>query len=257
MEAITPDLTKPLGFARKRIFLARLAEGVSQPPWSWRVAGGAVLVAFAGFLGLPVVCDVAANHGLPDVGHFWPVLVWAIPMLCALGYVTRQAGTTVGKVFGLRGARVGPVLVSSLVLFILQLLLMAGATMLLPRLGFEKGPGAEAQARAIASSFFSVTDATVWAPLCEELWFRALLYTSLRTRFGVAPSAVVTAALFAAVHYPSCLVTAAGYFFPAVLSSLWYERTRSLWPNVIAHSLVNLLPCIVVLSSSPGQNPVR
>ena len=74
---------------------------------------------------------------------------------------------------------------------------MAGAMILLTRLGFERGPGAEAQARAIASSFFCLTDVTVWAPLCEELWFRALLYTSLRTRLGVAASAVVTAALFA------------------------------------------------------------
>src|SRR5664279_1194282 len=92
MESITPDLTKPLGLASKRIFLGRIAEGVSQPPWSWRVAGGAVLVAFAGFLGLPEVCDAAANHGLPDVRLFWPTLVWAIPMLCALAYLTRQAG---------------------------------------------------------------------------------------------------------------------------------------------------------------------
>jgi uncharacterized protein len=246
MESLAPDPTKPLGLARKRRFFGRLAEGVSQPPWSWRVAGGAVLVAFAGFLALPELCDAAASHGLPDVRRFWPVLVWAIPMLCALQYVTRQAGTTVGQAFGLRGARVGPVLVSGLLLLILELLLMAGSTLLLTRLGFERPPSLEAEARGIASSFFAVTDRTVWAPLCEELWFRALLYTSLRTRFGVAPSAVVTAALFASVHYPACLVSAAGFFFPALLSSLWYERTRSLWPNIIAHSLLNLLPCLVV-----------
>ena len=229
------------------MFLGRIAEGVSQPPWSWRVAGWAVLVSFAGFLGLPEVCGAMSRHGLPDVSVFCPVLVWAIPMLCCLGYLTRQAGTTVGKMFGLRGARVGPMLVSSLLLFILEILLMAGATVLLLRLGFEKGPTkAEEQARIMASSFFILTDATVWAPLCEELWFRALLYTSLRTRLGVAPSAVVTATLFASVHYPESLVTAAAFFFPAVLSSLWYERTRSLWPNVIAHSLMNTLTNIVL-----------
>ncbi|HVM49729.1 MAG TPA: CPBP family intramembrane glutamic endopeptidase, partial [Candidatus Acidoferrum sp.] len=253
MESITPDLSKPLGFARKRIFLGRLAEGVSQPPWSWRAAGGAVLVSFAGFLGLPAVCEAAANHGLPDVGPFWPILVWAIPMLGALAYLTRQAGTTVGKVFGLSGARVGAVLVSGLLLSMLGLLLMAGSDVLLQRLGFEKASGVEGEARGFASSFFSLTNVTVWAPLCEELWFRALLYTSLRTRLGVAASTVVTAALFAGVHYPKYHVWAAGLFLPAVLSSLWYERTRSLWPNVIAHSLFNLLPCVVVLISSPSQ----
>jgi membrane protease YdiL (CAAX protease family) len=198
-------------------------------------------------MGLPEACNAAASHGLPEVRVFWPSLVGAIPMLCCLGYLTRQAGTTVDKVFGLRGARVGLVLVSCLLLFILEMLLMAGAVILLTRLGFEKGPTrAEETAKIMASSFFVLTDATVWAPLCEELWFRALLYTSLRTRFGVAPSAVVTATLFASIHGPQSLVSAGVFFFPAVLSSLWYERTRSLWPNVIAHSLINTLPIIVV-----------
>lgn len=257
MEPITPTHPTPLGLESDRRPFGRIAEGVSQPPWSWRAGAVAVLVAFAGFLGLPVLFEAAARQGLPNLDRIWPVLIWALPMLGALAYLTRQAGTTVGKVFGLRGARVGPVLVSSLLLLILELLLMAGATILLPRLGFEKGPSAEAETREIVSSFFILTDATVWAPLCEELWFRALLYTSLRTRFGVAPSAVITATLFAAVHYPETLVSAAAFFFPAALGSLWYERTRSLWPNVIAHSLFNLLPCCVVLISSPSQNLAR
>lgn len=246
MDSIAPNLGKPLGTARKSWFLGRLAEGVSQPPWSWRVAGGAVLMSFAGFLGLPHLTDLAAHHGLPDVRRFWPILLWAIPMLCALGYLTRQAGTTVGQAFGLRGARLGPVVSSGLLLFILQTLLMAGIVILLTWLGLEQGPGAEAEAQAFASSFFGVTNVTVWVPLCEELWFRALLYTSLRTRLGIAASAVVTAALFAAVHSPVTPVEAAARFLPAVLFAFWYERTRSLWPNVIAHSLHNALPCAVL-----------
>ena len=99
---------------------------------------------------------------------------------------------------------------------------------------------------AVSTSFFAFTDATVWAPLCEELWFRALLYTSLRTRLGVAPSAVVTAALFTSIHGLESLVSVVAFFLPALLSSLWYERARSLWPNVIAHSLMNTLPVIVL-----------
>lgn len=257
MDSITPNLTKPLRFARARAFPGRIAEGVSQPPWSWHAGAGATLVAFAGFLGLSELFAAAARHRLPNLDRFWPTLIGALPMLGALACLTRQAGTTVGKVFGLRGARVGPVLVSSLLLLILELLLMAGAAILLPRLGFEKGPGAEVQTREALSSFFTLTDATVWAPLCEELWFRALLYTSLRTRFGVATSILASATLFAAVHYPETLVLTAALFFPAALSSLWYERTRSLWPNVIAHSLFNFLPCFVVLVSSTGQNLAR
>ena len=256
MQAITANVTKPLGFACKRMFLGRLAEGVSQPPWSWRAAGGAVLVSFAGFLGLPKICAVAARHGLADVWLFWPILVWAIPMLCALAYLTRQAGTTAGKVFGLRDVRIGPMLVSSLLLFIPLLVLMVGSRIVLARLGFEAPSGVGVTAKGSASTFFALTHVTVWVPLCEELWFRALLYTSLRTRLGVGSSSVVTGALFACVHYPTYGVTATASFLPAVLSSFWYERTRSLWPNIIAHSLLNLLPWLVLISPL-GQNLPR
>jgi membrane protease YdiL (CAAX protease family) len=252
MQTITLDLGQPPGSARKRVFFGRLAQGVSQPPWSWRAGAVAVLLSFAGFLGLPKICEVAASHGLADVWLFWPILVWAMPMLCALAYLTRQAGTTAGKVFGLRGVRVGPVLVSGLLLFIPVLVLMVGAALVLARLGFEAPSGGGVTAKGTASTFFALTHVTVWVPLCEELWFRALLYTSLRTRLGVGSSSVITAALFAWVHYPAYGVWAAASFLPAVLSSLWYERTRSLWPNIIAHSLLNLLPWLVVLMSSPG-----
>ena len=36
-------------------------------------------------------------------------------------------------------------------------------------------------------------DASVWAPIVEELTFRGLLYGTLRTRLGVSPSAVLSA----------------------------------------------------------------
>ncbi len=247
MDLITATPTTALSLRFRRLSWGRIAEGVSQPPWSWRAAALAVLVAFTGFMGLPKLLGAVSRQGVVDVRVFWPSLVFALPMLCCLGYLTRQAGTTVGKVFGLSGARVGHVLVSSLLLFVLEILLMFGAGILLTRLGFKNGPSpGKAQAMAMASSFFVLTDATVWAPVCEELWFRALLYTSLRTRLGISPSVVVTAALFAAIHSPQTLVAAAVFFFPAILCSLWYERTRSLWPNVLAHFLINVLPVIVL-----------
>ena len=106
-------------------------------------------------------------------------------------------------------------------------------------LGLGTGTGDEEQAKATASSFFHLTDTLVWAPFCEELACRALLYTSLRIRSGIATSSAVTAAVFVVMHTPGSLVDAGVLFFPAVLSSLWYERTRSLWPNVIDHALYN------------------
>ncbi len=77
----------------------------------------------------------------------------------------------------------------------------------------------------------------VLAPLCEESLFRGFLYGSLRKRFGVGISLLVSASLFAAAHLDPgavvpllCLGLVFGYVF---------ERTRSLVPSMIAHGLWN------------------
>lgn len=54
-------------------------------------------------------------------------------------------------------------------------------------------------------------------------------------------SAVITATAFALVHGPSTFHKAGVLFVDASLNSIWYERTRSLWPNIISHSLQNTL----------------
>jgi len=144
-------------------------------------------------------------------------------MLCALGYLARGAGTSVTHVFGLRGARVGAVLASAIVLWILLSLLMGLAGATLNSLGFGMGTGAgPGIGRQAASSLFAFTDIVVWAPICEELACRALLYTSLRTCLGITLSSVVTAAAFTWLHHPDSIPVAGGHFVPAVISSLWY-----------------------------------
>lgn len=77
----------------------------------------------------------------------------------------------------------------------------------------------------------------VLAPLCEESLFRGFLYSSLRKRFGVGVSLLVSASLFSAAHLDPgavvpllCLGLVFGYVF---------ERTRSLVPSMIAHGLWN------------------
>ena len=86
----------------------------------------------------------------------------------------------------------------------------------------------------------SSLDYVVWVPAFEELAFRGLLFFSLRKRLGVWGAALVSAALFSAVHF---------YSVTGFLSTLWsgvvwalvFERTHSLLPAVSAHGLYNAL----------------
>jgi membrane protease YdiL (CAAX protease family) len=80
----------------------------------------------------------------------------------------------------------------------------------------------------------------VWAPVMEELAFRGVLFYSLRRRFGSSSAALLSATIFGLLHF---------YGLPGFLMTLWigliwalaFERTRSLWPAIAAHSTYNLL----------------
>ncbi len=77
----------------------------------------------------------------------------------------------------------------------------------------------------------------VLAPICEEILFRGFLYTALRRYWGILPSMLLSAALFAGVHLD------AGGFLPlmtlGMLFAFTLEKTRSILPCMVAHGLWN------------------
>lgn len=90
-------------------------------------------------------------------------------------------------------------------------------------------------------------DSVLWAPLGEEVAFRGVLYPALRSRFGVAPAAALSAAVFAVAHGYGVLGFAA-VFWSGILWALAYERTGSLWPCIVAHAAGNLAATVAVVA---------
>ncbi|MBM4438986.1 MAG: CPBP family intramembrane metalloprotease [Candidatus Rokubacteria bacterium] len=92
----------------------------------------------------------------------------------------------------------------------------------------------------------AVVSAVIAAPFFEEIVFRGLLFATFRRRFGTLAAALASSAIFAVAH---------GYGVVGLFSVLWsgvlwawaYERTRSLWPGMLAHALVNLLASLSLL----------
>jgi membrane protease YdiL (CAAX protease family) len=83
-------------------------------------------------------------------------------------------------------------------------------------------------------------DYAVWAPVMEELAFRGVLFYSLRRRFGPKSAALLSATIFGLMHFyglPGFLMT----FWSGLVWALAFERARSLWPGIAAHSVYNLL----------------
>jgi len=74
----------------------------------------------------------------------------------------------------------------------------------------------------------------------EEIFFRGLLYRSLRNRLPTYQAALIAGALFGLVHitgYPLITLPVKALF--GVLACLLYERTGSLLPGIALHAFVD------------------
>lgn len=78
------------------------------------------------------------------------------------------------------------------------------------------------------------------APIVEEIFFRGLLYRSLRNKLSILPAALIAGALFGLVHitsYPVATLPVKAAF--GVIACLLYERTGSILPGIGLHSFVD------------------
>jgi membrane protease YdiL (CAAX protease family) len=86
----------------------------------------------------------------------------------------------------------------------------------------------------------------VAAPIVEETVFRGVLYRWLRGLLPIGTAMVVSGGVFALFHGSVLL------FLPlmglGVLLAWVYERTKSIWPGVVVHSLFNLVGIIDILT---------
>ena len=81
------------------------------------------------------------------------------------------------------------------------------------------------------------------SPLGEELLFRGALYGWLRQRLPAAPTILITAVLFAAVHQSLLLLPLA---MAVGIGAGWVrERTGSVVPCVVGHFVQNVLVLVV------------
>ncbi len=88
--------------------------------------------------------------------------------------------------------------------------------------------------------------AVFFAPISEELFFRALLVGKLSKRFGTTIGIVAPAVLFALVHigygsYIQILVT----FFVGIILGYIYKKSNSILPGIIAHMVSNALSILI------------
>lgn len=82
----------------------------------------------------------------------------------------------------------------------------------------------------------------VLGPINEEVLDRGLMYAYLKTKFSIPWSLVLQALIFSAMH-PFHIARGANhfaiYFVGGLVLGLLFEKSRSLYPGIIAHSTLN------------------
>ena len=89
--------------------------------------------------------------------------------------------------------------------------------------------------------FFSVA---MVAGICEEIMFRGVLFTALAQRMSIWPAAIISGIVFGLAH--ADLWSLAALATVGIGLALLYSRTRSLWPNMVAHTTFNAFSLVLI-----------
>ncbi|HXT35225.1 MAG TPA: CPBP family intramembrane glutamic endopeptidase [Chloroflexota bacterium] len=97
----------------------------------------------------------------------------------------------------------------------------------------------------------SIVTGVILTPLAEELLFRGVLYQSLRRTMPLGGAALVSALVFAGMHFTLSL------FIPLTFMGLvlaWlYERSGSLFPGMLVHACNNGILLVVIVGSQTAR----
>jgi uncharacterized protein len=237
-----------LGGLRRRPAGTRLAAAAPLPP-PWRLGAGlGALVRGGAVSAVALLVLLSSNQWLaerPVVAEALDAPIMYVPIvLLAWRMLLIPAAAGFVGIFGLRPRTGGwrPVVLTALLLIGLgvvvdTVLALAGGWLALDSHWtewFDSDLAWGPLAAVIVTLFATV----VLAPLFEEIIFRGVLYGSLRARFGVAPSIVVSALIFALAHGYG-LIGFVSVFLSGALWAWSYERTRSLLPAIAAHMANN------------------
>ncbi|MFN8412204.1 MAG: type II CAAX endopeptidase family protein [Anaerolineales bacterium] len=98
-----------------------------------------------------------------------------------------------------------------------------------------------------------ITGAVI-APLFEETIFRGFLFPGLRQKMGWQKAALLSSAIFAACHLQ--LAAFIPTFTLGLVFCYLYQRSSSIWPGIILHTLVNSFSLCVLVTLMQNVGPI-
>jgi membrane protease YdiL (CAAX protease family) len=255
------------GIAIAAAFLATSARALPLAPrsrLSWSAGLSAFLVYLASYISLSKIVTVFDEIAGPKIGQAWADSSYLLLLMASAGiafafglWTLRARSERVGqdwREIGYRTVSAGRDVVRGIAGFLAALPFVFVAAMIawgLANTVFRHVPTPEqpfgefvTQGRFLEVALTFVA-ASVVAPIVEETFFRGVLYTTFRGRMGVWPAVMLSSVTFAVVH------PLPGGFLPifalACVFALMRERTGSLIPSMVCHSLYNGIELALVM----------
>lgn len=244
-------------------FLVRYRTLLLPSPWErsilnqpWSAYDGFAVAVRAAVFGLLIWVGlhlISTQFFRPSVFTMWSTLFASIPMLLLIHFkLLKPRGLSLKKAFGLSIWQPGwrQFFLITLALLALDMLGQMTIGWGTWKLGLGDHWAAGIQERLVfgpqATVIWSTINIVLWTPVMEEIGFRGLIYTTLRSRIGPTLAIVVSAMLFSALH----LKSVAGFlsiFWSGLLLAYAYERYHSLLPGIVMHAAGNLLYLSTIL----------
>ncbi len=229
-------------------------EGILAKPWPLR--DGFRIAVIAAVLGLTIwvaLHVLSQTFFKPSIFSMWATLFASIPMLWLMHrYLLKPRGFNFRRAFGFSILKAG---IGNFLSITLGLLAIEAVGLLLIGWGtWQLGLGSHwaqgVHERLVfgpeQTVILSAIGIVLWAPIFEEIGFRGLLYTTLRSRLTPTVSIVISAALFSSLHLNS-LPGFLSIFWSGLLLAYAYERYHSLLPGIAMHSVGNVLNLSTIL----------
>jgi membrane protease YdiL (CAAX protease family) len=101
-------------------------------------------------------------------------------------------------------------------------------------------------AKELGSVPFQILLIAIAAPICEEVCFRGMLFGGLRERLPRIGAALVSAAVFGALHAPEGPKVVPPLIAFGFILAVLYEKTGSIVPGMLLHMLNNSVALIAL-----------
>jgi CAAX protease family protein len=182
-------------------------------------------------------------HSLQSVGLVVAELLYLVPVIYILARRKVPWKTLGFRAFNKDKLALGCGLLVAAYLFIVaynSILALSGVT--------TQGEAIYKVLSSLDSPIWLVLVGVLLAPFVEEMFFRGFLFAGFRQRFGWKKAALLSSTFFALAHLqPAALIPT---FILGYLLAYIFHKSKSLWPGIILHFLVNSLGFFLLFALS-------